>query len=63
MTKYFCDKCGQESKEQTNVTIYKPHICDHTDGHRFTTENSYSLCDDCLLKVVKWIDGKGQLDT
>ena len=61
MTKYFCDQCGQEAKEDTNVTVFEPHICDNSDGHRFLTKNEYCLCDKCLCKLVRWIEKDEQL--
>ena len=61
MTKHFCDRCGKEAKEAKNITVFEPHICTNTDGHRFLTDNDYCLWDECLLKVVGWIEKNGQL--
>ena len=61
MTRYFCDRCGQEAKEEMNLIVYEPHICDHTDGHRFVTKNEYCLCDECLMKMIGWIEKDKQL--
>ena len=55
MTTIICDKCGKEAEEKKNVTVYEPHYCTQSDGHRFTTQNSYDLCDECIAELIKWI--------
>lgn len=58
MRTIYCDKCGKEAEEENNITLYEPHRCTQSDGHRFTTQISYDLCDECLVKIINWIDNK-----
>jgi hypothetical protein len=53
-----CDKCGNLAEEQMNISILEPHRCSTGDKHRFTTKVSYDLCDECIMKVIRWIEAE-----
>ena len=58
MRTIICDKCGKEAEEENNVSVLEPRRCDNSDGHRFTIQLSYDLCDECIAKLIKWIEAE-----
>lgn len=59
MKKIVCDRCGGKAYEEENVAFLEPHIANNGDGHRFTTDCSYDLCDKCLKQLKEWIEKQG----
>ena len=59
MRTIFCDRCGKVAEEENNISVYEPHYCTNGDGHRFTIQISYDLCDECITELTKWIYADG----
>lgn len=57
MTKTFCDLCGKELTSLEKLKVYCVSIVrQHKIGYATLTRKYPAVCEDCTIKIVKFID-------